>query len=52
MSRDERRKQGRTVRKGGPDTGEAARPQTVTSPSSERAEEAKPDPYRDEGGES
>jgi hypothetical protein len=52
MNRDERRTQNRTVREKDTRTGDGARQQTVTIPSSEGAEESKQDPYRDEGGES
>jgi hypothetical protein len=52
MNRDERRTQKRTTLNKDASTGDAARRQTVTSPSSEGAEESKQDPYRDEGGES
>ena len=50
MNCDERRRQKRTSPKPGAD--DAARRQAVTRPSSDGAEESKPDPDRDEGGES
>ena len=52
MNRNERRRQNRKILKKNTRTGDGARRQIVTIPSSESGEESKQDHYRDEGGES